>query len=97
VKVNGERYWLVAAVKPDTNIILHIRLNTPRNTAVTKLFLRELTHKQAIADTKFFVDGAPWLHAGLFGLSLHFRHETFGERNLVERVFQEIKSRTSQF
>jgi transposase-like protein len=47
--------------------------------------------------TKFFVDGAPWLHAGLFGLGLHFRHETFGERNPVERVFQEIKSRTSQF
>jgi transposase-like protein len=97
VKVNGERYWLVAAVEPDTNIILHIRLNTTRNTAVTKMFLRELTNKQAIADTEFFVDCAPWLDGGLFELGLHFRHETFGERNPVESVFQEIKHRTSQF
>jgi transposase-like protein len=28
---------------------------------------------------------------------MHFRHETFGERNPVERVFQEIKRRTNQF
>jgi transposase-like protein len=39
----------------------------------------------------------PGLHAGLFELGLHFRHETHGDRNPVERVFQEIKRRTTQF
>ena len=97
VKVNGERFWLVAAVDPDTNVILHVQLYPSRNTAMTKMFLRELTEKHAIDDAEFLVDGAPWLHAGLFELGLHFRHETFGERNPVERVFQEIKRRTSQF
>jgi putative transposase len=97
VKVNGEQFWLVAAVEPATNVILHVRLYPSRNTALTKMFLRELKEKHTITDAEFFVDGAPWLHAGLFELGMHFRHETFGERNPVERVFQEIKRRTNQF
>jgi transposase-like protein len=97
VKVNGDRFWLIAAVDPDTNIILHVGLYPSRNTAITKVFLRELQDKHAIDDAEFLVDGAPWLHAGLFELGMHFRHETHGDRNPVERVFQEIKRRTNQF
>ena len=97
VKVNGDRFWLIAAVDPDTNVILHVGLYASRNTAITKLFLRELQDKHAIDDAEFLVDGAPWLHAGLFELGMHFRHETHGNRNPVERVFQEIKRRTTQF
>ena len=97
VKVNGDRFWLIAAVDPDINIILHVGLYPSRNTAITKVFLRELQNKHAIDDAEFLVDGAPWLHTGLFELGMHFRHETFGDRNPVERVFQEIKRRTTQF
>jgi transposase-like protein len=97
VKVNGERFWLYAAVDPETNEILHVRLYPTRTIVVTKMFLRELREKHSVEDAEFFVDGAPWLQAGLFELGMHFRHETFGERNPVERVFQEIKRRTNQF
>ena len=97
VKVNGDRFWLIAAVDPDTNIILHVGLYPSRNTAITKVFLRELQDKHVIDDAEFLVYGAPWLHAGLFELGMHFRHETHGDRNPVERVFQEIKRRTTQF
>ena len=97
VKVNGERFWLYAAVDPETNVILHVRLYPSRTIALTKRFLRELQEKHSIDDTEFFVDGAPWLQAGLFELGMHFRHETHGDRNPVERVFQEIKRRTNQF
>ena len=61
------------------------------------MFLAELAEKHHVEDAEFLVDGAPWLQAGLFELGMHFRHETFGERNPVERVFQEIKRRTEQF
>lgn len=60
VKIIGERFWLVAAVGSDTNIILQDRLHTSRNTAVAKLFLREIKQKHAI-DEKFVVDGAAQL------------------------------------
>jgi putative transposase len=59
VKVNGEQFLLVAAVKPDTNVILHIRLYPSRNTALTKIFLREIKEKHVIDDAEFLVDGAP--------------------------------------
>jgi len=94
IKVEGERFWLYGAVDPDTNQILHIRLFATRNTEATKMFLRELDEKHDIRDAEFFVDGAPWLQAGLFELGVHFHHETFGERNPVEHMFQEIKRRT---
>jgi transposase-like protein len=97
VKVNGKRYWLVAAVVSDITRILHAELYSARNLAMTKLFLSELDEKHDIRDAEFLVDGAPWLHAGLHELGVHFRQETFGERTPVERVFQEIKRQTEQF
>lgn len=97
IKIDGERFWLYGAVEPETNVILHVRLYTTRTIALTKMFLRELRDKHDVEDAEFFVDGAPWLQAGLFELGMHFRHETHGERNPVERVFQEIKRRTNQF
>ena len=87
VKVNGDRFWLVAAVEPEINVILHVRLYPSRTTALTKMFLRKLQDKYAIDDPEFLVDGAPWLHAGLFELGMHFQHVTFGDRNPVESVF----------
>ena len=97
VKIEGERFWVYSAVDADTNEILHLKLYPTRNLALTKMFLRELNEKHEIEDAEFLVDGAPWLQAGLHELGMHFRHETFGERNPVERVFQEIKRRTNQF
>jgi transposase-like protein len=97
VKVEGEQYWFVAAVEPSTNRILHAGLYSQRNMAMTQLFLDELDEKHEVQNAEFLVDGAPWLHAGLHELGVHFRQETFGDRNPVERVFQEIKRRTNQF
>lgn len=97
VKVEGERFWSYAVVDPATNRILHARLYPTRNLVLTKKFLRELDQKHAIDDAEFLVDGAPWLQAGLHELGMYFRHETFGPRKPVERVFQKIKRRTDQF
>ena len=97
VKIEGERFWVYSAVNAETNEILHLKLYPTRNLALTKMFLRELSEKHEVEDAEFLVDGAPWLQAGLHELGMHFRHETFGERNPVERVFQKIKRRTNQF
>jgi transposase-like protein len=95
INVTGDRFWLVAAVELNINVFLHVRFYPSRNTALTKMFLRELQDKHPIDDAVFLVDGAPWLHAGLFELGVHFGHDTHGYRNPVERVFQEIKRRTT--
>jgi transposase-like protein len=97
IKIDGERFWFFAAVEPETNDFLHVGLYPQRTIVATKMFLRELQEKHDIEGAEFFVDGAPWLHAGLHELGMHFRHETHGDRNPVERSFQEIKRRTRQF
>lgn len=50
IKVNGERFWIYAAVDPASNRILHCRLFTTRNLALTKGFLGELQQKQDVGD-----------------------------------------------
>jgi transposase-like protein len=97
VKIEGVQYWFVVAVEPSTNRILYTGLYSQRNMAMTNMFLEEIDEKHEVRNAEFLIDGAPWLHAGLHELGGHFRQETFGDRNPVERVFQEIKRRTDQF
>jgi transposase-like protein len=77
VKVNGERFWLCAAVEPETNVILHLSLYSTRTIVTTKLVLRDLAERHNVDDAGFLVDGAPWLQAGLFEL-----RDAFSTRNL---------------
>ena len=97
VKVNGEHYWLYGAVDVETGKALHIELYPTRNMIYTKKFLYKLKEKYSINNCLFLVDGAPWLHASLKDLELKFKHITFGDRNPVERYFQEIKRKTGKF
>jgi len=97
IHLNDQRYWLYAAVDPDTNAFLHVRLFPTRTIVLTKEFLTELQEKHDVADAVFLVDGAPWLQAALFEEHLRFQHVTHGNRNAVERIFKEVKRRTKQF
>ncbi|WP_135807068.1 IS6 family transposase [Halorussus marinus] len=97
IQLNDQRYWLYAAVDPQTNKFLHAKLYPTRTIVVTKQFLTELQEKHRVADAVFLVDGAPWLQAALFEQNLRFQHVTHGNRNSVERVFKELKRRTKQF
>ncbi len=41
IRINGQQFWLYAAVDPETNKFLHLRLFTTTTTALTQQFLRE--------------------------------------------------------
>jgi putative transposase len=97
IRVNGQRHWLYAAVDPDTNQFLHFRLFQTRTTQLTMLFLRELREKQHVSDVTFLVDDAHHLKNALDRLGLRFRVCRHGNRNAIERVFREVKRRTSSF
>jgi len=97
IQLNDERYWLYAAVDPDINRLLHMRLYPTRTQALTEMFLSELREKHLVDDATFLVDGAPWLQAACHRLGLRFQHVTHGNWNAVERVFCELKRRTHQF
>ncbi|MEZ3163925.1 IS6 family transposase [Halorubrum sp. RMP-47] len=97
IQLNSEQYWLYAAVDPDTNRMLHVRLYSTRNSAVSSMFLSELREKHQVDDAVFLVDGAPWLHAACHRHGLRCQHVAHGNRNAVERFFREVKRRTNQF
>ena len=97
IRINDERYWLYAAVDPETNKFLHARLFQTRTTQLTLLFLHELRDKQQVEQATFLVDRAHHLKAALDRLGLRFHIRRHGNRNAVERVFREVKRRTSSF
>ncbi|MEM2800843.1 MAG: DDE-type integrase/transposase/recombinase, partial [Candidatus Caldarchaeum sp.] len=43
------------------------------------------------------VDRGPWYPWVLKGLGIEYFHETFGNRNRIERWFRELKDRTRRF
>lgn len=87
IQLTDGRYWLYAAVDPETNEYRHVRHYPTRTTALTEMFLRELEEKHDVEDAVFLVDSAPWLKAALHQLGLRFRYEKHGNRNAIERLF----------
>jgi putative transposase len=97
IRINDERHWLYAAVDSKTNDFLHVRLFPTRTTELVVLFLRELRDQQRVDDATFLVDAAPHLATALDRPGLRFRIRRRGNRNGVERIFREVKRRTSSF
>ena len=97
IRFNDEQYWLYAAVDPETNKLLHTKLEPTRTNVIAQSFFRELREKHHVDDAVFLVDGATPLQDACNRHGLRFRYERHGNRNSVERVFREVKRRTSSF
>ncbi len=97
IQLNDEKYWLYAAVDPQTNELLHTKLRPTTTTVLAHSFLTELSEKHDVDDAVFLVDGSKSLQAACQRHSFGFRYEKHGNRNAIERVFREIKHRTICF
>jgi transposase-like protein len=97
IQLGDQRYWLYAAVDPETNELLHTKLEPTRTNVIAHAFFRELREKHDVDDAVFLVDGAVPLKDACQRHGLDFRYERHGNRNSAERVFREVKRRTSSF
>jgi putative transposase len=97
IRINDQQYWLYAAGDPETNHLLHVRLFATTTTALTEIFLRELRQKHDVESAEFLVDGAQHLQTALARAGLRFQTTRHGNRNAIERIFRELKRRTSSF
>jgi putative transposase len=97
IRLGTDHYWLYAAVDPKTNDFLHVRLFPTTNSGLALVFLRELREKHDIDNATFLIDDADHLQAALSRVRLRFQIRRHGNRNSVERVFREVKRRTSSF
>jgi len=97
IQLNDEQYWLYAAVDPNSNDLLHTKLEPTRTNVIADQFFAELREKHDVDDAIFLVDGAVPLHRACEKHGLDFRYKRHGNRNSVERVFREVKRRTTSF
>jgi putative transposase len=97
IRINDQQFWLYAAADPQSNELLHVRLFATTTTALTEIFLRELRQKHDVETAVFLVDGAQHLQTALQRAGLRFQICRHGNRNAVERIFRELKCRTSSF
>jgi transposase-like protein len=97
IQLANEQYWLYAAVDPDSNDLLYTKLEPTRNNMFADQFFAELRDKHDVDNATFLVDGAAPLQRACDKHGLDFRYERHGNRNSVERVFREVKRRTTSF
>ena len=97
IHLDDERYWLYAAVDPESNELLHTKLEPTRTNVIAHSFFRELREKHDVDDAVFLIDDATPLKDACRRHGLDFKYEQHGNRNSVERVFKELKRRTNQF
>ncbi|WP_058994972.1 IS6 family transposase [Haloarcula sp. CBA1127] len=97
IRINNQQFWLYAAADPQSNELLHVRLFATTTTTLTEIFLRELRQKHDVETAVFLVDGAQHLQTALQRTGLRFQMCRHGNRNAVERIFRELKRRTSSF
>jgi len=69
----------------------------PRNNALADRFFANLRDKHDIDDAIVLVDGSASLQRACRKHDLNFRYERHGNRNSAERVFREVKRRTTSF
>jgi len=97
IRLNDEQYWLYAAVDPETNELPHKKLEPTRTNVIAHSFFGELREKHDVDDAVFLIDGAAPLNNACRRHGLDFRYERHGNRNSVERIFREVKRRTTSF
>jgi len=97
IRINDQQFWLYAAADLQSNELLHVRLFATTTTALTEIFLRELRQKHDVESAVFLVDGAKHLQTALSRVGLRFQMRRHGNRNAIERIFRELKRRTSSF
>ena len=78
----------------ERNRIIHLRVYPARNALTAYSFLKEVLGMCEVEE--IILDRGPW-YKDLNRLGIKFRHESFGERSLVESVFSSFKQRARIF
>jgi putative transposase len=96
LKTNGRICYLWAAIDVDTGEILALHASRGRGLPNAIKFLRKVLDS-CEGKPVIVVDRGPWYRWALDRLGITYFHETFGNRNRMERLFREMKERTKRF
>jgi transposase-like protein len=90
LKVNGQICYLWAAIDVDTNEILALYASKGRGIPSAIEFLRKVLDS-CEGKPVIVVDRGPWYRWALERSGMTYFHETFGNRNRIERWFRELR------
>jgi len=83
------------SVDVERNKIVHLKVYPARNALTAYSFLKEVLRECDVEE--LILDKGLWYRDALQRLGVKFRHESFGERSLVESVFSSFKQRAKIF
>jgi len=95
-KVSGRIVYLWSAVDVDKGEIIALYASRDRSIMNALTFMKRVL-KACDGKPVIVVDRGPWYQWALRRLGIEYIHETFGERNRIERWFRELKDRTKRF
>nr|BAJ46812.1 transposase [Candidatus Caldarchaeum subterraneum] len=96
ITINGYRSYIWSAIDVDSVEILAIYASRGRSILNALSFLKTVL-KTCENKPLIVVDRGRWYPWALKRLGLEYVHETFGNRNRIERWFRELKDRTKRF
>ena len=96
IRINRQQFWLYAAVDPETNKFLHMRLFTSTTTALTQRFLQELCENYDVENAVFLVGYAQHLTTAPDELGSDFRRFAT-EIEMPSNVYLEENKRLVRF
>ena len=96
IKLENKQIFVWAAIDVDSKECLAIWASDGRSSFHAYVFLREVL-RYCENKPEIVVDRGFWYLWALQRLGLNYRHETFGERNVVEGFFSRFKDRTKRF
>jgi len=92
----GYRCYLWAAIDVDSREVLAVYVSMGRSMLNALTFLRRVL-RTCENNPVIVVYRGPWYPWALKRLGLGYFHQTFGERNRIERWFRKLKERTKRF
>ena len=96
LKLENKHIFVWSAIDVDTKECLFVWATEGRSSFHTYAFLKEVL-KHCKNKPEVFVDRGLWYRWALKRLGLDYKHETFGERNVVDGFFSLLKGRTKRF
>jgi len=98
MRVNKTWYFIYAAIDMDTRELICMKAYTARNYLITLDFIKQvLKYCADRKDVEIITDKMPCYVQVCKRLGIRHRHETFGKRNCIERVFRAFKFLTARF
>ena len=96
IKLENNQIYVWNAVDVDERSILAVHVSSSRTSFDAIYFLRKVLEK---CENKplILVDRGPWYRWALQRLGLEYKHQRFGERNVIEQWYNLFKSRVKNF